>query len=95
MGPATDISGMPSESLFAKTFPASSLHLCYCLAHQVSGSRTGRAGWVSGLFVSILVGLSIRVLSGRIDGPVAALSHAIERRVQFLSLADIAQRQLG
>ena len=50
---------------------------------------------LSGLFASILVGLSIRVLSGRIDGPVAALSHAIERRVQFLSLADIAQRQLG
>lgn len=50
---------------------------------------------LSGLFASVLVGLSIRVLSGRIDGPVAALSHAIERRVQFLSLADIAQRQLG
>jgi hypothetical protein len=50
---------------------------------------------LSGLFASILVGLSIRVLSGRIDGPIAALSHAIERRVQFLSLADIAQKQLG
>lgn len=50
---------------------------------------------LSGLFASILVGLSIRVLSRRIDGPVATLSHAIERRVQFLSLADIAQKQLG
>jgi hypothetical protein len=50
---------------------------------------------LSGLFASIFVGVFIRFFSSRIDGPVAALSHAIERRVQFLSLADIAQRQLG
>lgn len=50
---------------------------------------------LSGLFGSILVGLFIKVLSARIEAPIASLSHSIERRVQFLSLADIAQKQLG
>lgn len=50
---------------------------------------------LSGLFASIILGLVIRWCTSKIENAVSLLSHVIERRVQFLSLADIAQKQLG
>jgi hypothetical protein len=50
---------------------------------------------LSGLFASILLGLVMRSLARLVDRKVSVLAHSIEHRVQFISLAELAQKQLA
>ncbi len=50
---------------------------------------------VTGLFCSIVFGVAYRNVSGRLERAVARLAHALEQRMDFVSLEALADQQLA